>query len=86
MKAGDTLEVLAVRDGKPIANQFVLAGRELNKRVIASPGVCSDANGVARVKLAGSGKWFIKFIHMPKLGEPNLDYESNWASLTFEIK
>jgi len=86
LKAGDTLEVLCVKDGQPIADQFVMAGRELNKRVIAAPGVRSDASGVARIKLAGGGKWFVKFIHMTKLDEPNLNYESKWASLTFEIR
>jgi len=54
--------------------------------MIASPGVRADSNGVACVKLAGGGKWFVKFIRMTKLNEPNLDYESKWASLTFEIQ
>jgi hypothetical protein len=57
-----------------------------NLRVIATPGVRSDSSGVTRVKLAGGGKWFVKFIHMTKLNEENLDYESKWASLTFEIR
>jgi hypothetical protein len=86
LKIGNTLEVLCVKDGKPIANQFVMAGRESNRRVIALPGVRSDANGIARVKLAGRGKWFVKFIHMTKLKQSDLDYESQWASLTFEIR
>jgi uncharacterized GH25 family protein len=86
LKAGDTLEVLCLKDGHPIANQFVMSGRESNLRVIATPGVRSDSSGIARVKLAGGGKWFIKFIHMTKLTEENLDYESKWASLTFEIR
>lgn len=86
LKIGDTLEVLCLKDGRPIADQFVMAGRESNRRVIAAPGVRTDANGVARVKLAGGGKWFVKFIHMTKLNEPNLDYESKWASMSFEIR
>ncbi len=86
LKVGNTLEVLCIKDGKPVANQFVMAGRELNRRVIATPGVRTDANGVARVKLSGGGKWFVKFIHMTKLNEANLDYESKWASMTFEIR
>jgi Domain of unknown function (DUF4198) len=86
LKIGNTIEVLCLKDGKPIANQFVMAGRELNRRVIASPAVRSDTNGIARVKLAGGGKWFVKFIHMTKLNDANLDYESKWASLTFEVR
>lgn len=86
LKIGDSLEVLCVKDGQPIANQFVMAGREANNRVIAMPGVRSDARGIARIRLAGKGKWFVKFIHMTKLNDPSLDYESKWASLTFEIR
>jgi hypothetical protein len=63
-----------------------MAGREVNRRVITAPAVRSDANGIARVKLAGGGKWFVKFIHMTKLKQADLDYESQWASLTFEIR
>ena len=86
LKIGDTIEVLCVKDGQPIANQFVMAGRESGTRSIASPSVRSDANGIARVKLIARGKWFVKFIHMAKPDEPQLDYESKWASLTFEIR
>jgi uncharacterized GH25 family protein len=86
LKIGNKLEVLCVKDGKPVANQFVMAGREVNRRVIAAPAVRSDANGIAQVRLAGGGKWFVKFIHMMKLKQADLDYESQWASLTFEIR
>jgi Domain of unknown function (DUF4198) len=86
LKIGNTIEVLCLKDGKPVADQFVMVGRESNRRVIATPSVRADANGVARVKLTGGGKWFVKFIHMTKLNEANLDYESKWASLTFEIR
>jgi len=86
LKAGDTVEVLCLKDGQAIANQFVMAGRETNRRVIAAPGVRSDSEGLAHIKLTGKGKWFVKFIHMTKLKQDGLDYESQWASLTFEIR
>ena len=86
LKVGTTLEVLCVKDGQPIANQFVMAGRDSNNRSIASPGVRTGADGIARIPLTGRGKWFVKFIHMSKPKDPNLDYESNWASLTFEVR
>jgi hypothetical protein len=63
-----------------------MAGRESNNRFIASPGVRTDADGIARSALARRGKWFVKFIHMARPEDPNLDYESNWASLTFEVR
>lgn len=86
LKVGDTLEVLCLKDGQPLGNQFVMAGREANNRLVDAPSTRSDSNGIARIELSGGGKWFVKFIHMAKLNEPGFDYESKWASLTFAIR
>lgn len=86
LKVGDTLEVLCQKDGQPVVNQFVMAGRETNNQHIKAPNLRTDQNGIARVRLTGAGKWYVKFIHMAKLNEAGLDYESKWASLTFEIR
>lgn len=86
LKPGDTLEVLCLKDGQAIANQFVMAGRETNNQHFKAPDMRTDQNGIARVRLTGAGKWYVKFIHMSKLNEPGFDYESKWASLTFAIQ
>lgn len=86
LKVGGTIEVLCLLDGKPIANQFVMAGWESSDGKMHELNARSDAKGLARIRLTGAGKWFIKFIHMTPISEPNLNYESKWASLTFEIK
>lgn len=31
----------------------------------------SDAKSIARIRLGGAGKWFVKFIHMMPISEPN---------------
>jgi hypothetical protein len=43
---------------------------------------------VAEVTLdaPGGGRWYVKFIHMVRVTEPGLDYESKWATLTFETR
>ncbi|MDQ3010684.1 MAG: DUF4198 domain-containing protein [Acidobacteriota bacterium] len=86
LKIGDTLEVLCLKDGQPLANQFVMAGRESGNQIVNASDARSDSNGIGHIKLNGGGKWFIKFIHMAKLNEPGFDYESKWASLTFAIR
>ncbi len=86
LKVGQTIDILCTLDGQPISNQFVMAGWESRDGVIHPLETRSDARGLARVKLAGAGKWFIKFIHMTPLSDPKLNYESKWASLTFEIR
>lgn len=86
LKKGDTIDILCLKDGKPLANQVVLAGREENGKIKSSPELRSDANGFVKLQLDGSGKWFVKFINMAKLDDPKLNYESKWTTLTFEIK
>jgi len=86
LKKGDTMEVLCLKDGKPLADQVVLAGREESGKIKTSPELRSDAKGIVKLKLDGSGKWYVKFINMSKLDDPNLNYESKWTTLTFEMK
>lgn len=86
LKVGQTIEVLCVKDGQPLVNQFVMAGRELKGQEIAGAAVRTDAKGIARVPLKGAGKWYVKFIQMTRLNEPQVNYESKWATLTFEMK
>lgn len=86
LKAGDTIDVLCLKDGKPLVNQFVQSGREAGGKVIPGQDVRTDKSGVAKIKLNGLGKWFVRFINMTSLDDPKLNYESKWATLTFEVR
>lgn len=86
LRVGQTIVVLCTLDGRPIANQYVMAGWESRDGKLHPLAVRADASGLARIKILGPGKWYVKFIHMTPLSESNLNYESKWASLTFEIK
>jgi hypothetical protein len=86
LRAGQTIEVLCTLDGRPLANQFVMAGWERNNRMSRPVSVRTDARGIARIRLTSAGKWYVKFIHMARLTNSDIDYESKWASLTFEIR
>ena len=86
LKKGDTIEILCLKDGKPLAGQVVLAGREVNGKLVTAPELRSDAKGIVKLPLVGPGKWYVKFINMTKLDDPNLNYESKWTTLTFEMK
>ena len=84
------LSVRALIDGKPMANQVVLSGgRSARGQAIPEQSVRTDGNGVARIKLRGSGVWYVKFIRMrridPAAGD-SVDYESKWATLTFAVR
>jgi len=86
LRVGQTIEVLCTRDGQPLANQYVLAGRERAGRMSRQINARTDSNGIARFRLRSAGKWFIKMIHMTPMTNADLNYESKWATLTFEIR
>ncbi|MEK7855015.1 MAG: DUF4198 domain-containing protein [Acidobacteriota bacterium] len=86
LKKGDSIEILCLKDGKPLSGQVVLAGREESGKIKPSPELRSDAKGIVKLRLDGAGKWYVKFINMTKLDDPALNYESKWTTLTFEIR
>lgn len=79
--SGATLRVRCLVDGRPVANQNVLWGGASAERSTRT-----DSAGVARVTLDAAGKWYVKFIHMARANRAGLDYESKWATLTFETR
>jgi len=86
LKSGDTLLVKCTLNGKPLIDQVVIAGRESGDGKIEEFNTRTNASGVASFKLSGAGKWYVKMIHMHRVVQPDLDYESIWATLTFEIR
>lgn len=86
LKKGDTVEILCLKDGKALVGQTVLTGFEAGGKVAAEKKHVSDEKGIIKIKLDGAGKWYAKFINMVKVDDPKLNYESKWATLTFEIK
>jgi uncharacterized GH25 family protein len=88
LQKGATLRVKTLVDGKPAANQYVLYGGELpnNAGGIEQKSTRSDAQGVASIPLTTAGVWYIKFINMTKVVKDSVDYESKWATLTFEVR
>ncbi len=86
LKKGGSIEILCLKDGKPLVGQTVLTGYESGGKLAAEKTVRSDAKGIIKIKLDAAGKWYAKFINMVKIDDPKLNYESKWATLTFEIK
>lgn len=85
---GGTLRVRAVVEGAPVANQVVIAGgRSATGGRIAQRSVRTDNDGVARIRIASRGVWYVKFIHMERAAaDTTIDYESKWATLTFGVR
>ncbi len=85
-RRGTTLRVQCLVDGRPVENQMVLWGGERDGHALAQRSTRTASNGVAEVTLDAAGRWYVKFVHMARATEPGLDYESKWATLTFEIR
>jgi uncharacterized GH25 family protein len=92
LKVGGVLEVLVLRDGDPVSNQLVYASYAGHHQHGDTDGhveavkTRTNEKGVTQIKLSKAGKWYIRLIHMVTSDKQGVDYESNWATLTFEIK
>ena len=92
LSAGDTLDVQVLFRGKPLADELVYAGyaglhgHSDSGEHADAVNARTDRNGIARIPLEQAGHWFVRLIHMEKAGADGIDYRSNWATLTFEIK
>jgi len=87
-RPGGWLRVRAIVDGKSMANQLVVSGgRPTRGGRMAVRSVRTDTDGVARIRISERGQMYVKFIHMaPVSGDPALNYESKWATLTFQVR
>lgn len=77
------LVVRALFEGKPLAGALVTAIPQQNpaQRLTAR----TDRNGRVSFDLPGAGAWLVKSVQMvPAPPSSNADWESMWASLTFE--
>ena len=83
---GDTLGLRILVDGEPVADQLVRAGgRNPDASRLPVLEQRSDAQGVVRFPLR-RGTWYVKFIHMTRVAEDDVNYESKWATVTFAIR
>jgi len=88
IELGESVAFKLLRNGKPLANHTVHYSTSI-------PGVDAhdsenstktNAFGLFAIKPTSKGKWYVATIHMEKKTGDAVDYESNWATLTFEIK
>jgi len=86
LSPGDEMVVRAVVDGTPAVNQLVLAGGENAEGIFKEVSARTDEDGVVRFEVHSPGLWYLQFINMQKTEAEGLDYESKWATLTFEIR
>lgn len=70
---------------KPLAAALVSA-RRVTTMDVHDEKLRTDSNGVVRFKLDHPGRWILTNVHMVAVSdEPDVDWRSYWASLTFEL-
>jgi uncharacterized GH25 family protein len=92
LTVGDTLRVLVLAEGQPVDSQLVYASHAGFHAHEASGGhqeaveTRTDDRGIAEIAISHSGRWYVRLIRMVPVNEGGVDYESNWATLTFEVR
>jgi hypothetical protein len=86
LTVGDTLAVRCLVDGKPVAQQLVIAGGARDTTAIPEIRARTQEDGVARFVIRSPGKWYVKFIHMVPVSGDSVNYDSKWATLTFQVR
>ena len=89
LSSGDLFSARILKFGKPLAGQLVFASYDSyrpgngNEEAVS---IRSDSSGVIRFTLSAKGRWYVRLINMVEVHEKDVDYESNWATLTFEVR
>jgi uncharacterized GH25 family protein len=87
LSVGDEMQVRCLVDGAPVANQYVRVGGQVGELAFTLLGDHrTDAEGIVRFNVDAPGKYWLEAINMAPSPLEDIDYESKWATLTFEIR
>jgi len=94
VKAGEELAFTVLFKGKPLANQLVYVNHDGHHGHGDGDGgghshaakLRTAPDGTAKFKVSQAGKWYVTLINMQRVDDGEVDYESNWATLTFQVR
>lgn len=88
LSIGDDMSFQLLYLGEPLGNQMVHVSSRRNMKVKdgQETSLRTNKNGEISFSITNQGHWYIATIHMQESSDINFDYESNWATLTFEVK
>ena len=88
LSIGDEMSFRLLYLGKPLGNQtvHVSSRKNINVKDGHETSLRTDNKGEVSFTISNEGYWYIATIHMFESEEEHFDYESNWATLTFEVK
>ncbi len=87
LKPGDELPVQVLFEGRPLADvqvEVAISADPRRKSLHKIVG-CTNSRGEIRVPISQAGKLRLHCVHMQRVAQPTHDWESSWASFTFEV-
>ena len=81
-----TLRVQCVIGLQPVAGITVFAGSQRGHEAPVQRSFTSDAQGIVRIPITRQGHWYVKFVRMTPVSGQDVDYVSEWATMTFEVR
>src|SRR5699024_3929967 len=96
VEIGNELSFQLLKNGKPVKNQIVYYSNYTSEdnqshsednqsHSHEEKFVRTDDSGEFALEINHEGVWLIRAINMVESKEQNVDYESNWATLTFKV-
>jgi len=88
-KVGGTVRFRLLFRGTPLPNALIAATYDGHSRTAHKYAFSArtDADGVVSIPLSQKGAWLVRTVHMlPAQGEKEFDWESWWASVTFDVR
>ncbi len=87
LAAGAMLRVRCLVNGRATPGLTVLAGGITpGGATMTEARAVSDSSGNASIRLTSAGRWYVKFISMQRSSAPGITHESQWATMTFELR
>ena len=92
LRFGSDFAFQVLLNGAPVPDQVIRAGSEnfhghdASGEHLKFHTLRTDANGRANVLISQKGVWYISLIHLQAIDDEAADYESHWATLTFNIE
>ena len=84
VQPGGTLRLRVLLEGEPLEGASVTGARASGpaKEIRTT----TDDEGEALVTLTAPGRWYLRALHVTHMeGDPEVDWQSYWSTLTFEV-
>lgn len=86
-KRGAALRFRAMVDGSPAAGLTVISGgRSATGARLARRELATNADGIVTLQPSGPGLWYLTFIRIHGVTAADHNYESRWATITFQLR